>query len=487
MKKNADVVVEHRDKYDNRLLQTKTESKAIGSTYSYTPTNPLTIGSETYVPTSLTPVTGVVQTGGNKVVLYYDLQRTLTVSHVDKITNQLIVDKEKVTKRRGEAYRFTPRTDLKKGNTPYRPLTTDPVTGTIGATNLEITFYYELPYATVGLERLEIDTAKADKGLPFRLQVTQEWLYDPTLLGDEELPVRVTLTDRDTKTVVYEQDYALQDLPTIKGTIPTDFLVKEQRHNYEARIQVGNEEDILVTALQLDTDGYTSSEKELVVAAEEGQVQYKNVVRTARTYGKDMELYYETLNLDVPKLAPQKTGYGFSYTLKPTYTNDLGQTATVGFSLNAPESLLDSFLEYEKKEGKVSVPLEKEGRSYVLPNVWVEKTTGNLFSNAQVETHDPRIKQEVKNGGRKFYVPIWQDLGVYPVEVETTEPIGVHEISVLIEDRLSIEAYMFGTYASSTIQQDEIVLVPIDSKQPFHYQRPNNFTEADLAWFAESK
>ncbi|HFE9852389.1 TPA: cell surface protein, partial [Enterococcus faecalis] len=48
--KTAPVVVEHRDKVTNELLKTMTETKTIGSNYSYKPINPLKIKDKTYVP-----------------------------------------------------------------------------------------------------------------------------------------------------------------------------------------------------------------------------------------------------------------------------------------------------------------------------------------------------------------------------------------------------------------------------------------------------
>ncbi|HFE9851213.1 TPA: MucBP domain-containing protein, partial [Enterococcus faecalis] len=235
--KTAPIVVEHRDKVTNELLKTTTETKTIGSNYSYKPINPLKIKDKTYIPQTTTPKTGTVKPRGNKVVFYYDLERTITISHVDKRTNALIVPKTVEKKRRGQKYTYNPRKDLKKGTYSYRVLTPNPVNGTVGGNNINVTFYYDLPLMDIGFKHIEIHTANAKKGLPLKLLIDKTALYSDTRNEYAQQKVTVQVTDITTRRGVYEQSFTLRDLPKeITTTIAPKFLTKDQQHNYVVRL-----------------------------------------------------------------------------------------------------------------------------------------------------------------------------------------------------------------------------------------------------------
>ncbi|WP_446923617.1 hypothetical protein, partial [Listeria monocytogenes] len=48
--------------------------------------------------------------------------------------------------------------------------------------------------------------------------------------------------------------------------------------------------------------------------------------------------------------------------------------------------------------------------AYELPHIQVERQTGHLFSDYQVKAKDKRIQFAMRDGGHKFYLPIWMDL-----------------------------------------------------------------------------
>lgn len=51
--------------------------------------------------------------------------------------------------------------------------------------------------------------------------------------------------------------------------------------------------------------------------------------------------------------------------------------------------------------------------TYELPHINVERHTGHLFNDEQVEKKDKRITYELVDGGRKFYSPIWSYMVLY--------------------------------------------------------------------------
>ncbi|EAE0901550.1 hypothetical protein Y136_03170 [Listeria monocytogenes] len=498
--KTAPIVIEHRDKVTNELLKTTTETKTIGSNYSYKPINPLRIKDKTYVPQTTTPKTGTVKPRGNKVVFYYDLERTITISHVDKRTNALIVPKTVEKKRRGQKYTYNPRKDLKKGTYSYRVLTPNPVNGTVGGNNINVTFYYDLPLMDIGFKHIEIHTANAKKGLPLKLLIDKTALYNDTRNEYAKQKVTVQVIDKTTRRGVYEQSFMLRDLPKeITTTIAPKFLTKDQQHNYEVRLLGLKTGEIVSKAEKIDTDGYTASEKQINVTPKEApHISYKNVIMTERDYGRPMVKKYEQFRMDTVKLSDQKTGYGFHYAVIPSYETDL---SIVGikrayFDLFLDSHLVEKTLSYPIVDNKTKLSLEATLSNVTsksiaikqeLPTVFLEKESGNVFSEKQKQKNDPAIKEPLVPGGRKVYVPMWIDLGNYDVILQSREPIGVNEIQVKVTDQLPVKAYMFGHVKSPSIKQDEIILSPARSDNPFPNGVPKDFTESDLKWFKDEK
>ncbi|EAK8385915.1 hypothetical protein CIC46_10230 [Listeria monocytogenes] len=498
--KTAPVVVEHRDKVTNELLKTTTETKTIGSNYSYKPINPLKIKDKTYIPQTTTPKTGTVKPRGNKVVFYYDLERTITISHVDKRTNALIVPKTVEKKRRGQKYTYNPRKDLKKGTYSYRVLTPNPVNGTVGGNNINVTFYYDLPLMDIGFKHIEIHTANAKKGLPLKLLIDKTALYSDTRNEYAQQKVTVQVTDKTTRRGVYEQSFTLRDLPKeITTTIAPKFLTKDQQHNYEVRLLGLKTGEIVSKAEKIDTDGYTASEKQINVTPKDTpNIDYKGIVMTERDYGQPMVKKIEQFTMHNVKLENQKTGYGFNYTVRPFYGNQLSVTGIKepSFDLFLDRQLMEKTLNYPIVDNKVKLSLEPVRHQVdkkimlsqqELPTVFLEKESGNVFSEKQKQKNDPAIKEPLVPGGRKVYVPMWIDLGNYDVILQSREPIGVNEIQVKVTDQLPVKAYMFGHVKSPSIKQDEIILSPARSDNPFPNGVPKDFTESDLKWFKDEK
>ncbi|PGT83311.1 hypothetical protein [Bacillus sp. AFS040349] len=216
---------------------------------------------------------------------------------------------------------------------------------------------------------------------------------------------------------------------------------------------------------------------------------------TEREVGKNMVVFNENLQVNLKKLDKKLTGYGFEYPIDVIYKNDLGQKFTSKFEFHVPKSLVDSYLTYPVSNNHYKISFDETSHNesknqsvltttkrFELPKINIEKRTGYLFSNSQVAGRDSRIKYDIIDGGRKFYTPIWGDLGTYQLEAKNVDPLGVHKISVSMKQNLEIYAYMYGHMDSNTGKQDAIYLRPINADDPKY---PDNWTAEDKRRFEE--
>lgn len=486
--------VQHIDKHTNKLLTSESYTRNIGSSYSFSPKSSITQGSNKYLPVNNNKQSGTLGNSDITLKFFYNLERTITVKHVDARDNRLITS-QSYKALRGTSYSYGPRTDLKKGNYTYRPVSTAKKTGTVGANNITLTFYYDVPLIKTGLEKIQIYTAPANQGLPVKVNLTKENIYPDTVGDMANAKINVSLYDGNTKIV--SNAYTAKSLPkSIDFKIPSSYLKVNQKKAYTVKLEgfSKNEVDVISDAATLSTDGYTSAERSFNVK-NNLSFNFTGAIMTEREIRKNMVVFNENLQVNLKKLEKKLTGYGFEYPIDVEYTNDLGQKFTSKFELYVPKSLIDSHLTYpvsnntskisfdetNHKESTIQTALNTTKR-FELPEVNIEKRTGNLFSNSQVSGKDSRIKYEIIQGGRKLYTPIWGDLGDYPLEVRNVDPLGVHKINVSIEQYLNIVAYMYGHMDSMTGKKDAIYLRPINSDDPKY---PDNWSAEDKKRFEQ--
>ncbi|AWC30992.1 fusion protein (includes pXO2-28-29-30) (plasmid) [Bacillus cytotoxicus] len=345
--------------------------------------------------------------------------------------------------------------------------------------------------ATIGLKKIRIYTAPFDSenGLPVTVNVDKEITYSDS---DKEL-VSIQLYDKEDKILVDSKSFTIKELPDeISFKVDSKYLKKNTKKNYEAKIEKFNKYSMKVLEGSIDTDGYTSSEEVVKVSSQNSdKLEYKGVVMTQRESGMEMEKYYETLTIPLKPLPKQKTGYGYDLTTKASYTNELGTTTDIKAQSVIDKALIDTYLNYEQKDGKTVVPLENTKKTidqkttdfiFELPHVNVEEKTGALFTDKQVESKDSHIKFKLKDGKRKLYIPIWANLGNYDIQVNSIEPIGVNKVQFRIAHNMNVYAYMYGTIGSKTIKEDELLLEPVDPNNPFPNGKPNGWSDEDVAW-----
>ncbi|MGE6592285.1 fusion protein (includes pXO2-28-29-30) [Bacillus mycoides] len=350
--------------------------------------------------------------------------------------------------------------------------------------------------ANLGLRKIRIDTAPAEIGLPVTVRLDKDIVYEDSNKSE----VAVNLYDKADKNLVGSQVFTIGELPEeIKFKVDPKFLKKNNKRNYEVRFEKVNKESVHVLdgKGKVDTDGYTSSEESIKVNAKEStELKYKGVIMTEREVGKEMEIFNETLTIPLKQLPKQKTGYGFE--LKPlvSYSNELAVAYDVKANALVDKRLIDSHLNYEEKGDQMVVPLEEVEKTgstdkkntdflFELPHINVEQKTGNLFTKQQVKDHDPRIKNAIKDGKRKLYVPIWADLGEYNVLIASGIPIGANKVNFEVTQPLNLYAYMYGTIGSKTLKDDELLLEPVDPKNPFSNGKPPGWSDEDVAWLKQ--
>ncbi|MCK1995462.1 hypothetical protein MPH61_23350 [Peribacillus muralis] len=489
--RNKKINIEHKDEYNDSVLEKESYTRSIGSDYSFSPKKSITKNNNTYVPVSDAKKTGTLGTKDITLTFWYSLEREIAILHKDARDGKLLASQTD-TKKRGDKYSYSPKTNLKKGEYTYRPVSTATKTGTVGGSNITITFYYDVPLIKSGLEKIQVYTAPANKGLPVKVNLSKVNIYPDSNEDMADAKINVSLYQGSTKIVT--NAYTAKTLPkSIDLTVPSSKLAINQKKGYTVKLEgfSKNEMNVISDATTITTDGYTSSEKNLNV--NNISTFYTGVIMTEREIRKDMVVFNESLNVNLKKLEKKLTGYGFIYPVNVVYKNDLGQKFTSNFDFYVPKSLLDNYLSYPVSDNLYKISLEETKyiektdqtaltttKTFELPNVNIEKRTGNLFSTSQVKAKDSRIKYDLIDGQRKFYTPIWGDLGTYPLDVKNVDPLGIHKINVSMKQNLEIYAFMYGHMDSTTGKQDAIYLRPINSDDPKY---PDNWSTEDKSKF----
>ncbi|WP_425611025.1 thioester domain-containing protein [Bacillus safensis] len=488
--------VQHIDKYSGEVLEKESYTRNIGSTYSFAPKASISKGKEKFIPVDLKKKTGTLGNKDVTIKFYYNLERNVTVNYYDNRTGDKIKATKKYKKVRGDKYSEKHPT-IKDGEYTYRYVkaTGDKESGTIGSENIVINYHYDKPLVKLSFDKLQIYTAKSTKGLPVKVHLSKEMNYKTSLKEFEEKKITVGLYLKDKK--IISKTYSAKELPKkVEMTIPSDGLKAAVKNFYTVKFSDFNKNDFKINAAasELSTDGYAASEKTIKASSSNGkELSYKGVVMTEKTptTGK---VYYETLTFPLAKIEKKKTGYGFERKVNLHYENEIGGKVSPAFDFEVPTSLVDSYLTYKKSGDRSLITMEqtkatnkKQGETsvydlvYELPHINVERHTGNLFSDQQVNDKDKRISYDLVDGGRKFYSPIWAELGNYETKIKS-KPMGVNLIKTEVTEQLELYASMYAHMDSKTIDQDEVLLKPVYADNPFPNGLPEGWTKKDLDW-----
>lgn len=494
--RKRNVTVLHKDRYDGRVLLQENGTHDIGSSYTYYPKNPLYKDGNTFIPESTNGQSGTMPNNDLTLEFWYNMNKNITIQHIDAIDGTLI-KQEHEQKRRGDKYSYSPRTDLKKGDYLYRPTSNEVKSGTVGDNDITIKFYYDVPLVQAGLKKIQIYTDLASKGLPVKVELDKKYIYNENIDDVSKAKIKLSLYDGDN--AVVSKEYTAKTLPQkLDMIIPSTNLNKDSKKAYTLKIEGydGNMVDVKPNENSLTTDGYTSSEKTIKAdSSKKDNLSYRGVVMTEREVGKNMNVYYETLNMPLKKIKRMRTGYGFEMPLQVTYTNEIGSNdLDFSFDMKVPNKLVDkSYIEYESKDNISTVNLERTNinsstnnnvttskQMFEIQHINVEKRTGYLFSDEQVKKKDERIEYELIDGGRKFYLPIWGRIGDYKATVESNKEIGVNRVNVELGYDINVYAHMYAHMDSETISEDAIILEPINADDPFPNGIPDGWSDEDV-------
>ena len=495
--RQRNITVLHKNRHDGSILLQENDKKNIGSNYTYYPKNPLYKDGTTFIPESTNSKSGTVPNQDLTIEFWYNAQQNITIQHIDNRDGS-IISQENEKKNRGEQYSYSPKNDLKKGDYTYRPISNQVQSGTVGNSDITIKFYYDVPLIKAGLKKIQIYTEQADKGLPVKVEIDKKYIYDENIADMSNSKIKLGLYDNSNNEVI-SKEFTAKTLPEMLDmTIPSTKLKKDSSKSYTLKIEGydSNMVDVISNAMSLTTDGYTSSEKIIKVdSSKQDNLSYRGVVMTEREVGKNMKVYYETLDIPLERIKRMRTGYGFEVPLDLTYINEIGSNdLDFSFDFKAQDEIVDkSYIEYSSKNGVSTVALENTSKKsstnnnvtiskqkFELQHINVEKRTGALFNDNQVNNQDSRIQYDLIDGGRNFYLPIWARIGDYQANVESTKDIGINKINVEIGYDINIYAHMYAHMDSESILDDAIILEPIDSDNPFPNGIPKGWTKENL-------
>lgn len=478
----------------------------VGASYKYTQPSTFTLsGDRVYDRENSDVLEGVMGYKDVCKVFYYKLRRGVTVKYLDNRTDEPIKDVKKYDLNQGDKYEETHPT-IKNSEYTYRYVKHigDSEKGTIQTSNIKMTYLYDIPLVKVGLKKIQIYTAKSDEGLPVKVELSKVSNYDASVadMSNPNMPITVALYQGTTR--IDSNEYTANEFPEeIDFTIPESVLEVDEHKAYTVKIEGYDTNDFHVVKGQesLTTDGYTSSEKTIkATAGADDELFYKGVVMTEREVGKSMKVFNETLTIPVDEVKKMKTGYGFEMPLDLNYTNDISNSITTfSFNMLVPEEIVDeSYLNYMSTNSISTVPLEEteyntsivgerttSEQKFELQHVNVEKITGNLFSDEQVTNNDNRIENDLIDGYRRFYLPIWGNVGEYDLKVKSKDSIGINQIDVEIDYNLDVVAHMYLHMDSETKEADAIHFEPVNQDNPFPNGVPDNWTESDVEEFKE--
>ncbi|MGX1195882.1 hypothetical protein [Metabacillus sp. SLBN-84] len=337
----------------------------------------------------------------------------------------------------------------------------------------------------LALERFQIYTNKADRGLPTSTRVAQTVL-DQEAVKDKT--ITLAIYDTGTGEKVTEKTYKQRDLRSENPIrIPADGLNKADKRNYEVRIEGYDEDTIWVKDGEgaIDTDGYTSKEGTLTLenAEANGDVKFKGVVMTERELGGDMASFHEEWVMKKITEPVVKSGYGYSFNPKLNYSNELlndvknrieGVNFAPGVSVHLDHNLIDKSLEYydpsaNYRDGdriqvnfnRTETPgVNKLDSSYKLPQTYLEQGTGLTFTGNQKENGE--MRGTPLDAGQELYVPVWINrTGAFDAVLKNREAIGSHFMNVDLLHHVHVPAYMFNHTDSETSDEDELLLHPV--------------------------
>ncbi len=233
-----------------------------------------------------------------------------------------------------------------------------------------------------------------------------------------------------------------------------------------------NNQDVLKTNFdnnKLDTPIKIANHETSVCSKPNGQSSVSAVVRTINERGSRTNLYEhltgELVNLSKSKI---RAGYGFSYDIKTTYTNEDPKSNAKG--PKRTESFFPTMvnhLKYPKSEIGYKVDMDITNSSgsntyWSLPLTFVEKFSGNVFDKNYKKNPEYNPKEIILNGGRKWYTAFDQPDGKYKFNMKSFDA-GVNKLNLCLTGEVDIA----GAFIGDKKGNDDFIRRSVNPENPF--------------------
>ncbi len=200
---------------------------------------------------------------------------------------------------------------------------------------------------------------------------------------------------------------------------------------------------------ELSSQIYTSSEKEYIISSQTSTIVDTTPVLVTTSKNGTVNKYYEHISVAVPPTYNKVTaGKGFENWINLSYYTDTSEiTLNSDVTANSYFDSQDENLNYDIKNGKVDVPLEKlisnGNNNYFNTNQFIfDKHSGKIYLSSNVPNNITST-----NGGRKWYTSTSKEKGIYNYNYEMKN-IGVNKIKISIPAKYEIVKTLFGNIDS---------------------------------------
>ncbi|MEC2467746.1 conjugal transfer protein [Bacillus cereus] len=232
-----------------------------------------------------------------------------------------------------------------------------------------------------------------------------------------------------------------------------------------------NSKDVLKTNFnnnKLDTPINVASHETSTCSQPNSTATVTAVVRTINNAG-DRDTLYERLtgsivNISKPKI---RAGYGFSYEVKTTYTNEDSSSHATG--VKSTTSFLPTMVkhqQYSKTEDGYKVPMDETLGGYnqvwSLPHTYVEKFSGNVFNDNYKKHPKYNPNETILDGGRKWYTEFTQADGTYSFKA-MAYGAGVNKLNLCLTGKIEVEGSGIGDKKGN----DDFIKRSVNPQNPF--------------------
>jgi hypothetical protein len=227
----------------------------------------------------------------------------------------------------------------------------------------------------------------------------------------------------------------------------------------------------------IETPIYVASNENAEMCAPLGEVsEVSGVVRTINNSETGEVTYGERISttLSIPNShLTRKAGYGFDYTVTSQYTNeDPTSVATGTKEVKTYFPSLSNYLPYPLKTnieyGNISVGgyeaklNQVNAATFKLPNVYLEKFSGNAFDSPTSLHPSRNTADTLINGGMKHYIPFEQPDGDYTFNSIGTGA-GVNNMTTCVTGNVTVD----GTPINDQNGDDDFYQRPLSPEEPF--------------------